>query len=683
MDRKRFSVVIPYIDGGVPHAMKLLPSLKGVGEVIFVGAATDGTTEWLKAQKGVTVVENPNGPSPYGENVNLGVRAAKGEWVFVLNIDTVVGEEFFERMLRDPGTGMTGPLSNWVLPDQQIEPAHPQDVEAVNAALKGRPHQDAPIISGLAFLIKRETFLSIGGFDPSLKNGDEDTDLSLRLLKKGYTNKIAYDTYIWHKGGQGGVHNRHLLAEKHQSTEWRIGCYVRVRARREEIERWLRRHYPIFDEIIFIDDGSPFNWEEVRSQWRGITVLKAEGLSEGEQRALGVEVARQKGVTALVNLDHDEFLEPKVTREELVRLLSLPLPTTLGFVARFLHLWNSPNQFNVSYPPQEHLFMIRLLPGIKYRFDPSKRFHVPRLPQLTKSTMTPTNIRIVHEGYMDPSVRERKRAYYEENDPVKDPKDIGREGYAHMTDQRKLVLGEWTGRSEDYTISGNMMAEKEEPHTLQIALETLAPITDDLVLRVGPDREDLAAIGRRFGATLIRTPWKQDFAVHRNEMLAKSKGSYVFYLDPDEQLPWPGEIPELVNYRPSGAIFTISHPGGLESRAIRLFRREGAVFDGMVHEHVKVRRPVRAKGTIIHLRRPLQRYREMNKEMIRRCPEDPRPWFDEGLRTIFDGNFPKGVALIRKAIRLAPDEKEMKATLVRVLLTWARLLAKESNVEVS
>ena len=655
-----FSVVVPYIDGGVPHAMRLLPSLKRNSlkpkEIIFAGAATDGTTEWLKAQEGVTIIENSDGPSPYGDNVNLGVRSAKGEWVFVLNIDTVVGEEFFERMLRDPGSGMTGPLSNWVLPDQEIRPAHPKDVETVNAALKGRPTQDAPIVSGLAFLIKKETFLSIGGFDPSLKNGDEDTDLSLRLLKEGYTNRIAYDTYIWHKGGQGGVHNRHLLAEKHRSTEWRIGCYVRVKAEREEVERWLRRHYSIFDEIIFIDDGSPFDWEEVRSRWGEITVIYgAEGLSEGEQRAIGVAVARQKGVTALVNLDHDEFLEPKVTREELVRLLSLPLPTTLGFVARFLHLWNSPNQFNVSYPPQEHLFMIRLLPGIKYRFDPSKRFHAPRLPQLTRSTMTPTNIRIIHEGYMDPAVRERKRAYYEESDPIKDPMDIGEEGYAHMTDQRKLVLGEWTGRSEDYTISGNMMAEKEEPYTLQIALETLAPITDDLVLRISLDREDLAAIGRRFGAILIRTPWKRDFAAHRNEELARSKGSYVFRLDADEQLLHPGEVPELVNYRPSGAIFTIHHPEGFRTEELRLVKDQGRV--------------VRAKGGIVRL---------SPKEFT---PSEPGFWFKRGLQNFSQGNIPKGVALMRKAVRLAPWDRELRKELVEALYRWAQLLSNKFHGE--
>jgi len=703
-----FSVVVPFIDGGIEPAARLLPSIQrntlAPKEVIFAGAATDGTVEWLRAQPGVRVVENQAGPAPYGDNVNLGVEMCDTPWVFVMNNDIELGKDFFERMLTSAGkvkrVGMIGPMSNRVMGAQALQASDSEDVDDVNKSLANAPVMFAPIISGLCFLIERDTFLDVGGFDPKLKNGNEDVDLSMRVLESGRSNWIARNVYVWHEGSHtlkkehvGGVHNRHLLAAKHFSptTKHRIGCYLRVKTSEKELLAWLRWHLHLFDAIFIVDDGSEVDWDKVLALFPKIKLDRSlVGAAEGEQRTRGVEMARAAGVTALCNLDHDEFLEPKVTRKGLERLLNLPLPSVYGFAARYFHLWNTPSTYNINYPPQQHTFMIKFPPGIPYSYDETKQFHAPRLPPLPISATAPTNIRILHYGYMDAQDRERKRRFYDAHDKVKDPTDIGGKDYSHMTDQRRILLGEWTGDSKDYTISGNMMAEEEPAYSFQIALEDLAPITDELVVRIPPSREDLLSIANRFQAKVILSEWREDFSFHRNEMLQASEGAYIFYKDPDEALVAPGEICELVNYRPDGALFTIRSQGDIVTEAIRLFRRAGARFSGIVHESVEGSigpDVIRPANHIIHLSHPFEgkreRYRRMNQKMMNAAPSDPRPYLDEGIRTKVDGDFAKASELIRKAIKLEPGFVAAKIELTRLLITWAWLVTKDVERDIN
>jgi GT2 family glycosyltransferase len=46
--------------------------------------------------------------------------------------------------------------------------------------------------------IKREAFEKVGGYDVNFKCG-EDIDLSIRILKQGYTSGLISDAYVYHK----------------------------------------------------------------------------------------------------------------------------------------------------------------------------------------------------------------------------------------------------------------------------------------------------------------------------------------------------------------------------------------------------------------------------------------------------------------------------------------------------
>jgi len=90
-------------------------------ELVFVdNASADGTREWLEEQRRtcavpLTVIANADNRG-FAAAVNQGLEAAAGEYVCLLNNDTVVTEGWLSALIAhldgDPGLGMIGPSTN-------------------------------------------------------------------------------------------------------------------------------------------------------------------------------------------------------------------------------------------------------------------------------------------------------------------------------------------------------------------------------------------------------------------------------------------------------------------------------------------------------------------------------------------------------------------------------------------
>lgn len=699
-----FSIIVPFADKGSELIEPFLGSLYPINdddEVIFVGNSKDKTIKVLEVftsiYKNMKVVRTDIG-SCFGHNVNVGSEAAKQKLLIITNNDVVFPKNFLVRMLSSyknaKNPGMIGPLSNYVMKSQFLETSAPLDVEGINSCLK-LLNIFSPIISGFCFLIEKDLFHKVGGFDKRLENGNEDVDLSIRLLEAGYTNYVNNFTYVFHKGSHslpkelaGGTYNRHILAKKHfpEKRKHKIGCYLTVKASEEEIKLWLNRHKDIFDIIFIISDCKGMDWSKFES-YNNIAIDQSlVGASEGARRARGIQLARWAEVDALVNLDHDEFFEEKVDNAYLQSLLNLPLPGRFAFAGRFLHLWNSSETFREDYPPKQHIFMVKLLPGIPYKYhEKGGMFHGARLPQVCPENIAFTNVRIKHTGYKEAEIREKKRVWYEKTDPAKSTFDIGAEDYFHMVRQQNMTLLPWNGDSSKHTVSLNMMAEHERPHLVQMALENISASVDEIVFRTSPERVDLGEIAERFGAKVIYSTWKDDFSFHRNEMLAGSIMRYIFYADPDEIVSGLPELVDLINLQPDGAIFTVDTGEMLVTEAIRLFVKEGTKFDGIIHESVEAslgKNIIRADTAITHRSNTLEKrefYHKMNGLMMIKNPSDPRPYLDEGIRCKYDGKLTLAEQLIRRSIQLQPDYIQAKVELIRLLLLHAHLISKDVN----
>lgn len=162
----------------------------------------------------------------YGKGNNLGIKSAKGEYVFILNPDTIVTKGVVERMLdfieKNNKVGAVAPSlydeSGKVYPSQGTGPLTPiEGVVALSFLNKIFPNNpiskaywmkgvdrskpyEADVLPGTAFLIRKDLFNKLGGFDRNFFLYFEESDLFKRARKAGYKLFIlpkARLTHFW------------------------------------------------------------------------------------------------------------------------------------------------------------------------------------------------------------------------------------------------------------------------------------------------------------------------------------------------------------------------------------------------------------------------------------------------------------------------------------------------------
>lgn len=104
--------------------------------------------------------------------------------------------------------GAVGCVSNYAGKGQQVdvEFQFPENymeyAKKVNIPME-EPYKEQGILCGFAMLIKREILDLVGGMDEMFSPGYyEDTDLSLRIGKKGYRLLVCKNSFIYHAGSQ-------------------------------------------------------------------------------------------------------------------------------------------------------------------------------------------------------------------------------------------------------------------------------------------------------------------------------------------------------------------------------------------------------------------------------------------------------------------------------------------------
>lgn len=188
-----------------------LRSLPGEAEVIVVdSASSDGTPEMVAAEfPGVHLIAHHENLG-YSKGNNIGLEAATGEYLFILNPDTVVEPGALERLQQyleeHPQVAMVGP--QLVYGDGQPQSSRrrfPSPWTAIFEStwlqayappgmldhLYGRdlpPDQAVEVdwIVGAAVLLRREAYHQVGGFDEGFFMYSEEIDLCKRLKAAGW-----------------------------------------------------------------------------------------------------------------------------------------------------------------------------------------------------------------------------------------------------------------------------------------------------------------------------------------------------------------------------------------------------------------------------------------------------------------------------------------------------------------
>ena len=176
-------------------------------EIIIVdNNSSDGSIEMVKKEYPDAILITNEQNLGYGRANNQGIRVAKGEFVLILNPDTIVLPGTVEKMLRfmekNPDVGACGPL----ILEKDYKPSHPVIYDPsvwelfgndtflrklfpkLCSPLYGQPDRITKVhrLSGCFFLARLEALKKVGLFDERIFLFYEDTDLFCRLRRNGW-----------------------------------------------------------------------------------------------------------------------------------------------------------------------------------------------------------------------------------------------------------------------------------------------------------------------------------------------------------------------------------------------------------------------------------------------------------------------------------------------------------------
>lgn len=158
------------------------------------------------------IIQNPI--NMYSEGVNLGFRAAKGEYIALFNNDVVTEKKYIQRLVaafkRHSKLAIVQGKFMWYFDRSIIDSAgEAMDIYGNPVTIGYRTkdvgefdkEEEILSASGAACLIKTEALRKVGFYDKNYGIGYEDMDHSLRFRDRGYQIMRVPDAICYHKRG--------------------------------------------------------------------------------------------------------------------------------------------------------------------------------------------------------------------------------------------------------------------------------------------------------------------------------------------------------------------------------------------------------------------------------------------------------------------------------------------------
>lgn len=200
----------------------------GMEAEVFVvdNHSTDGSVEYLRPSfPEVTFIENKENLG-FAKANNQAIRQCAGEYVLLLNPDTVIGEEslrsLFFQMDQDEKIGAVGvqmlnghgvflPESKRAFPSPWVSfcklfgllrlfPASRVFARYALPYLSRKKTHKVDVLAGAFMLLRHEALDKVGLLDESFFMYGEDIDLSYRLVRSGYKNLYIPERILHYKG---------------------------------------------------------------------------------------------------------------------------------------------------------------------------------------------------------------------------------------------------------------------------------------------------------------------------------------------------------------------------------------------------------------------------------------------------------------------------------------------------
>ncbi|HZH52570.1 MAG TPA: glycosyltransferase family 2 protein [Microvirga sp.] len=196
-----------------------------VPTIVVDNASTDDSAA-IAERQGARVIRNPRNEG-YGRANNVGARAAETEFILVVNPDVIVEKGAVAALLDAAGrysdAGFFAP--------KIVEPSgrvffQPRSLLApylTNPTAKlALPEGEAcaPFFSGACFLIRRDLFLNLGGFDENIFLFYEDDDLCRRVADSGSALIYVPQAVVRHGRGRSSGPKPGLVFKSRWHQAW-------------------------------------------------------------------------------------------------------------------------------------------------------------------------------------------------------------------------------------------------------------------------------------------------------------------------------------------------------------------------------------------------------------------------------------------------------------------------------
>jgi GT2 family glycosyltransferase len=199
-------------------------------EIIVVdnNSQDDSCTMMKQRFPNVKLIENKEN-SGFPKGNNIGVAVAQGEYICILNPDTVVAEDTFAKVLAFAkkqeklgivgvklidGTGNFLPESKRGTPTPFVAFTKITGLYNIFPKTFGKYYAQhlsenetgkVDILVGAFMVMKRDLYNEIGGFDENCFMYSDDIDLSYMALKKGKSNYYFHETSVIHYKGESTI----------------------------------------------------------------------------------------------------------------------------------------------------------------------------------------------------------------------------------------------------------------------------------------------------------------------------------------------------------------------------------------------------------------------------------------------------------------------------------------------
>jgi GT2 family glycosyltransferase len=270
------SIILVNYNGG-PVVLDCLASIQAQlrqvpYEVILVdNASGDGSADRIAQQfPDVQLVRSPVNRG-FGAGNNVGASLARGQYLFLLNTDTILTADLLPTLValigEDPTIGIVGPqLRN---PDGsfQLSTSPALGIWGESRALRQQRQyrqqrarlsqqfdrqQLVDIVIGAALLIRTSLFQSLGGFDERFFMYFEESDLCQRARDQGWQIMYTPAVSLIHLGGY---------------SVGKTADGLRLEYRRSQLY-YYQKHRPLWEQVILRGYlALKFGWGQNRKIW--------------------------------------------------------------------------------------------------------------------------------------------------------------------------------------------------------------------------------------------------------------------------------------------------------------------------------------------------------------------------------------------------------------------------------